>query len=62
MDLEQQIGQMLMAGFRGASAERGHPILRDIAECHLGGVVLFDYDVLLQKSGRNISSIEQVQT
>lgn len=62
MDVEQQVGQMLMAGFRGVSAERDHPIIRDITECNLGSVVLFDYDVLLGEFGRNIESLEQVQT
>jgi len=61
MDLEQQVGQMLMAGFRGTSAEEGHPILRDIVEYNLGSVVLFDYDVLAGEPGRNIESKGQVQ-
>ena len=61
MNLEQQVGQMLMAGFRGKIAEEGDAILRDIVEYNLGSVVLFDYDVLLQEPGRNIESMEQVQ-
>ena len=61
MDLEQQVGQMLMAGFRGTGAERDDPILRDITEYNLGSVVLFDYDVLMGEPGRNIESLEQVQ-
>lgn len=59
-DLDVMIGQMLMAGFRGYSVDADSPIIRDIRERHLGGVVLFDYDVELGKPERNIKSPEQV--
>ncbi|RWU02790.1 glycoside hydrolase family 3 protein [Pseudodesulfovibrio sp. S3] len=55
------IGQMLMAGFRGFTADENSRIARDIRDYHLGGVVLFDYDVLLGKAERNIKSPEQVK-
>jgi beta-N-acetylhexosaminidase len=61
MELDVKIGQMLMAGFRGLSVGSGHPVVRDIGQYHLGSVVLFDYDVPLQSSERNIRSAEQVQ-
>ena len=60
MELNAKIGQMLMAGFRGLSAGPADPIIRDIREYHLGGVVLFDYDVPLASSERNIQSFAQV--
>jgi len=59
-DLDVMIGQMLMAGFRGYSVTEDSPIVRDIKERHLGGVVLFDYDVALGKPERNVQSPEQV--
>ncbi|NDV20714.1 glycoside hydrolase family 3 [Pseudodesulfovibrio sp. JC047] len=55
------IGQMLMAGFRGTSVEATSPIVQDIKNRHLGGVVLFDRDVELGTTGRNITSPEQVK-
>jgi len=54
--LEEKIGQMLMVGFRGLAVDENHVILRDIRRHHLGGVILFDYDVLQQRSVRNIAS------
>lgn len=59
--LDQMIGQMLMAGFRGFTVDEASPIVRDIRDSHLGGVILFDYDVELGKAQRNIQSPEQVQ-
>ena len=61
MDLESQIGQMLMVGFRGTSADTGDSIVRDIEAYGVGSVVLFDYDVLLGETGRNIESLDQVK-
>lgn len=59
-DLDTMIGQMLMAGFRGFEVNETSPIVRDIRERHLGGVILFDYDVTLGKPERNIKSPMQV--
>lgn len=59
--LEAKIGQMLMVGFRGLEAGDDHPIARDIRDRHLGGVVLFDYDVPTQTPVRNIESPAQVK-
>ena len=59
--VRDMIGQMLLVGFRGTTLSRDAPILRDIREHNLGGVILFDRDVQLQTSGRNIQSPEQVK-
>jgi beta-N-acetylhexosaminidase len=59
--LEQKIGQMLMVGFRGTTLDDDHGILRDIHLYHLGGVILFDDDMVLQQTGRNIRSPEQLK-
>jgi len=59
-DLIHKLGQMVLVGFRGRHITDVHPIIRDIRGLHLGGVVLFDYDVLLQRPYRNIESPEQL--
>lgn len=51
-----KIGQMLMIGFRGLSIAEAPEIAADIREHHIGGVVLFDYDVPSHTPSRNISS------
>ncbi|HDR46229.1 MAG TPA: glycoside hydrolase family 3, partial [Geoalkalibacter subterraneus] len=60
VSLDEKIGQMLMVGFRGTVPEDDHVILRDIRRYHLGGVILFDYDVALHQADRNIRSAEQL--
>jgi beta-N-acetylhexosaminidase len=58
--LDVMVGQMLMAGFRGFAVTPDSPVVRDIRERHLGGVILFDYDVALGSPDRNIDSPPQV--
>ncbi|NQU46894.1 MAG: glycoside hydrolase family 3 [Chlorobium sp.] len=58
--LSIKIGQMLMVGFRGTTAESSPDIRRAIRENHIGGVVLFDYDVPSRSRPRNIVSPEQL--
>lgn len=59
--LDEKIGQMLMAGFKGFEVKDTSHIVRDIQEYHLGGVILFDYDVPTGRPVRNIESPEQVE-
>lgn len=59
--LDEKIGQMLKVGFRGISIDENSPIVEDIRKYHIGGVVLFDYDVPRDTAYRNISSPEQVR-
>lgn len=59
-DLDIMIGQMIMAGFRGYTVDPYSPIMKDIRDRHLGGVILFDYDVEQGKRERNIQSPDQV--
>jgi beta-N-acetylhexosaminidase len=76
MTLREKIGQMLVVGFRGTTSAEAAPIVRDIREHHLGGIILFDQDMtgpLRQGSGdhggtvdsghrrRNIESPAQVR-
>lgn len=60
-ELARLIGQMFMVGFRGMRVDDAHPLAADIVERHLGGVVLFDYDVPNGEFVRNIESPEQVK-
>ncbi|HCU68556.1 MAG TPA: glycoside hydrolase family 3, partial [Desulfomicrobium sp.] len=60
-ELRAMLGQMLLVGFRGAELSDDASILRDIREHDLGGVILFDRDVQLRTSGRNIQSPAQVR-
>ncbi|NEX14229.1 MAG: glycoside hydrolase family 3 [Prosthecochloris sp.] len=60
-ELSRKIGQMIMVGFRGASLQEAPGVMQDITKRHLGGVVLFDYDVPSKSTGRNIISREQLQ-
>jgi len=59
--LEAKIGQMIMVGFRGLAVTDRDPIARDIRERHIGGVILFDYDVPTRTWGRNIDSPGQLR-
>lgn len=59
--VREMIGQMLLVGFRGTSVDSSSPIIRDIREHNLGGVILFDRDVHLQSPERNIQSPAQVK-
>ena len=60
--LSIKIGQMLMIGFRGFKLADAPEIRADIIERHIGGVVLFDYDVPSHTPSRNISSPKQLSS
>lgn len=60
--LEKKIAQMLMVGFRGTTLDESNYIVRDIRDYGLGGVILFDKDVLSGKVGRNITSPAQLKS
>ncbi|MDZ7683092.1 MAG: glycoside hydrolase family 3 protein [Fodinibius sp.] len=59
--MDVKIGQMLKIGFRGMQVADTNHIARDLQQYHLGGVVLFDYDVPRDTAYRNIQSPEQVK-
>jgi beta-N-acetylhexosaminidase len=59
--LDIKLGQMLMVGFRGITASPGSPIMNHIERLHLGGVILFDFDVQQKKYGRNIVEPQQLR-
>jgi len=58
--LATQIGQMLMVGFRGLEVDESSPIVKDIKQDRVGGVILFDYDVAFKSPRRNIQSPRQL--
>ena len=60
-DLEMMIGQMLLIGFRGTEISESSQIASDIKSGRIGGVILFDKDVALGYTQRNIISPEQVK-
>jgi beta-N-acetylhexosaminidase len=59
--LREKVGQLLMVGFRGLEAGAHSPIVQDIRAGRVGGIVLFDQDMLLQGEPRNIRSPRQVR-
>jgi beta-N-acetylhexosaminidase len=59
--LKEQIGQMLMVGFRGTELSPDNHIVADITRWKVGGVILFDYDMPSKKYGRNIKSPQQLK-
>lgn len=58
--LAAMAGQMVLVGFRGLSPDPDSPVFRDVAAGRVGGVILFDRDVALKSSVRNVQSPEQV--
>jgi beta-N-acetylhexosaminidase len=58
---DERLGRMIMVGFRGLKLERDNPIVADLRERRVGGVVLFDYDVPTKSPVRNIESPKQVK-
>lgn len=59
--LKDQIGQMLMVGFRGTTISPGDPIVSDLEDLNLGGVILYEKDGPSQSRPRNIESPEQLK-
>ena len=52
---------MLMVGFRGMELSQDNHIVADITQLHVGGVILFDYDMPGKRYGRNIKSPQQLK-
>jgi len=59
--LEQKIGQMLMVGFHGTSAEKNSQICKDIRQYHIGAVILFDYNPVDKSKPKNIANRGQLK-
>jgi len=59
--LKEEIGQMIMVGFRGITASEDSDISKIIKDVKIGGVILSDYDVPSKSFPRNIVSPEQTK-
>jgi beta-N-acetylhexosaminidase len=59
--LDQQIGQMLLVGFRGTTLTDDNHIIRDLEDYNLGGVILYEKDGPTQSRPRNIQSPDQLK-
>jgi beta-N-acetylhexosaminidase len=57
---DQQLGQLLVVGFRGTEIDSESKIVQDFKEYNLGGVVLYDYDKASEEYGRNIVDPNQL--
>lgn len=61
VSLEQEIGQMLMVGFHGTSAQKNSRICQDIRKYHIGAVILFDYNPVDKSKPKNIANKKQLK-
>lgn len=61
--LEENIGMMLLVGFRGTELDsnKNNEIISALRDYHVGSVILFDYDAATGKRGRNIESAAQLK-
>lgn len=58
--LKRYVGASLILGFRGSEASGNHALVSAINEFELGGVILFDQDMVHKKPVHNIKSPEQL--
>ncbi len=59
--LKKMIGHMLIVGFDESSVSKSSPIVKDIEQYELGGVILFDRFYNDRKRVKNISDAAQLQ-
>lgn len=61
--LEEDIGMMLLVGFRGTEVDstKNPEIVTALRDYHVGSVILFDYDAPTGRRGRNIQSVDQLR-
>ncbi|MDR1680890.1 MAG: hypothetical protein LBS12_03810 [Prevotellaceae bacterium] len=60
-ELKDKIAQMLLVGFRGTELTDDNPVYHAVKTLHVGGVILFDYDVPSKSRPRNIQSAAQLK-
>ena len=60
-EIEQQIAQMIMVGFRGLALDAANPVVADVRDRGVGSVVLFSRDMVLDSPVRNVASPAQLQ-
>jgi len=59
--LKEEIGQMIMIGFRGTEVSENSDIYKAIKDVKIGGVSFSDYDVFTKSYSRNIVSAAQTK-
>ncbi len=59
--LEQKIGQLFILGFMGDKLGADHPIVQDIEQRNLGGVILFDRFLAATQDTNNIINAGQLR-
>ncbi|NDV21530.1 glycoside hydrolase family 3 protein [Desulfovibrio sp. JC022] len=59
-ELDVMIGQMVMVGFRGLELNADNPVVSDIKDSRVGGVILFSKDCALNSTVRNIAGPDQL--
>lgn len=59
--LLEDIGEMLLVGFRGTTISPKSHIVRDIQQYHVGSVILFEYDAPTGTRHRNVESPDQLR-
>ena len=57
---DKQLGQMLVIGFRGTEINSESPIVQDIKQRNIGGVILYSHDHIKKEGPRNIESADQL--
>lgn len=60
-ELEQKLAQMIVVGFRGLALDADNPVVADVAERGVGGVVIFSRDMVLDSPVRNVASPMQLR-
>lgn len=60
ISLEEKIGQMLIVGFRGSELKEAPTLIKQMKSGLVGGVILYDIDILSNNSPRNVISPDQV--
>ena len=60
VSLDQKIGQMIMIGFDGTTLTPQSPVMADIQNQRIGGVVLFDYNMKTKDFHKNIENPAQL--
>ncbi len=61
LDLKTKIGQMLLIGFKGTELHENDSIVQDILAKRIGGVVLYEVDIVTKEHGRNITTPTQLK-
>ena len=60
-EIRHKIAQMIMVGFRGLTLDATNPVVADVRDRGVGGVVLFSRDMVLDSPVRNVAAPAQLQ-